>query len=523
MLAFFALPAFPQGATPIHAIQGVGVRSPLEGQVVTTAGVVTAVRASSFYIQSPPEWADADPRTSEGLLIFLGAAPPAAVTPGALVQVRGTVTEFVSAADVGAPPLTELTRPIEITPLEGQTDLPAPVELTRALLLSPAGIAALEPYEGMRVTTKRVIVTAPSANNGVFFGVLPGFARPIRTADWDGSPEKLRLDSNRVAPVVAAGARLNDLTGVLDFGQRAWTLVITSMGQVEPSPYWRTPIIPPAAGELSIANLNCERFFDTVDDPGVSDTVLSDADYSARRTKLVRFILTTLHSPDVIALQEIENLRVLEEIAENVNSVARENGLPVPDYRAYLEEGTDPGGIDTGFLVKRARVQVIDVFQWGRQDTYIRPDGRIETLNERPPLALYAKAENRDFIVIANHFRSMTDVEDPVSGPRIRLKRRLQAEQLRDLVARLTADNPGTPLAAVGDFNAFAFPNLPDDDPLAALRGPLELLSARIPPAQAVSYTFQGAGQTIDHVFANRAFAANLSRLAYTAINTSTP
>lgn len=523
VLAFFALPSFPQGATPISAIQGIAARSPLAGQVVTTAGVVTAVRPSSFYIQSPPEWADSDPRSSEGLLIFLGAAPPASVTPGALVQIRGTVTEFASAADIGSPTLTELIRPIEITPLDAQADLPAPVELTRSMLLSPSGIDALEPFEGMRVAVKRIAVTTPSANNGVFFGVLPGFARPIRTADWDGSPEKLRLDSNRVAPVVSSGSRLNDITGVLDFGQRAWTVVITALGQVDPSPYWRTPLIPPASGELSIASLNCERFFDTVDDPGVSDTVLSDADYSARKTKLVRFVLSTLHSPDVVALQEIENLRVLQEVADNINSVARENGFPDPQYQAYLEEGTDPGGIDTGFLVKRSRVQVLDVFQWGRQDTYIRPDGRVETLNERPPLALWAKVENRDFIIIGNHFRSMTDVEDPASGPRIRLKRRLQAEQLRDLIARLSADNPGTPLAAVGDFNAFAFPNLPDDHPLAVLRGSLELFTGQLPPEQAVSYTFQGNGQTIDHVFGNRAFAANLSRLSYTAINNTTP
>jgi hypothetical protein len=523
LLAFLAAPAFPPDATPIAAIQGSGARSPLAGQVVTTAGIVTAVRPSSYYIQSPPEWADTDPRTSEGLLIFLGSAPPAGVVPGAFVKVRGTVTEFVSAADPGAPPLTELTRIVETVVLEVQSELPAPFTLTRELLLSGSGLETLEPYEGMRVNAPRVIVTTPTAANGVFFGVLPGFARPIRSRDWDGAPEKLRLDSNRVAPAASAGMSFLDVAGVLDFGQRAWTLVITGFAQLASIPYGNVPLLPPTPREVAIASLNCERFFDTRDDPGVSDTVLSDADYSARKTKLVRFILTTLHAPDVVALMEIENLRVLEEIAGNLNSVARENGLPEPNYRAYLEEGTDPGGIDTGFLVKTSRVQPIDVFQWGRMDTYIRPDGRIETLNERPPLTLYAKVEHRDFIVVANHFRSMTDVEDPVSGPRIRLKRRLQAEQLRDLIARLSADNPGTPIAAVGDFNAFPFPNLPDDDPLAVLRGALELHTFRLPPPYAISYSYYGAGQTIDHIFGNPAFSANLTRLAYTTINTTTP
>lgn len=521
-LAFFAAPALPPDWTPISSIQGLAGRSPLVGSVVTTAGVVTAVRPSSFYIQSPPEWADGDPRTSEGLLIFLGSAPPAHIVPGALVKVRGTVTEFVPASDPGSPPLTELTRIVETAALDGEAELPVPVELTRAMMLSPGGFAALEPYEGMRVRTGRLIVTSPSTSGGILFGVLPGFARPLRTAEAATVPERLRIDSNRVLPPASAGMSFSELAGVLDFGQRAWTLVATAGGTLSPSPYPRPALAPPAAREISIASLNCERFFDSVDDPGVSDTVLSDASYSARRTKLVRFVLATLHSPDVLALMEIENLRVLQELADNINSTARENGLPDPNYRAYLEEGTDPGGIDVGFLVKTARVEPIDVFQWGRQDTYIRPDGRMETLNERPPLTLYAKVENRDFIVIANHFRSMTDIEDAVSGPRIRLKRRLQAEQLRELVARLTADNPGTPLAAMGDFNAFAFPNLPDDDPLSILRGPLELLTTRLPPAQTVSYSFQGLGQTLDHVLANREFAANVTRLAYTSINTTT-
>lgn len=68
---------------PIHAIQGKGARSPLEGQVVATSGIVTARRSAGFFLQAPDGEADADPSTSEGVYVYTGSAhrrkrPPSA-------------------------------------------------------------------------------------------------------------------------------------------------------------------------------------------------------------------------------------------------------------------------------------------------------------------------------------------------------------------------------------------------------------------------------------------------------------
>jgi uncharacterized protein len=53
---------------------------------------VTARRFNGFYFQDPQP--DADDRTSEGIFVFTGAAPPPAAAVGAAVLVSGRVTEF---------------------------------------------------------------------------------------------------------------------------------------------------------------------------------------------------------------------------------------------------------------------------------------------------------------------------------------------------------------------------------------------------------------------------------------------
>lgn len=79
--------------TRISDIQGAAHRSPLEGQTVTTRGVVTAIRSNGFFIQDPTP--DNNPSTAEGIFVFTSSAPnPAVVQVGASVSVRGRVDEF---------------------------------------------------------------------------------------------------------------------------------------------------------------------------------------------------------------------------------------------------------------------------------------------------------------------------------------------------------------------------------------------------------------------------------------------
>ncbi len=70
------------GVYTIHTIQGAGDASPLAGQRLKTAGIVTAIRRSGsvgFFIQATPEDVDSDPATSEGIFVYMGGAALPAV------------------------------------------------------------------------------------------------------------------------------------------------------------------------------------------------------------------------------------------------------------------------------------------------------------------------------------------------------------------------------------------------------------------------------------------------------------
>ncbi len=83
----------PVAGLRIHDIQGRQHLSPYRGSfALAVPGVVTARRFNGFYYQDAQP--DADERTSEGIFVFTGAAPPAAAAVGAAVLVSGRVSEF---------------------------------------------------------------------------------------------------------------------------------------------------------------------------------------------------------------------------------------------------------------------------------------------------------------------------------------------------------------------------------------------------------------------------------------------
>jgi predicted extracellular nuclease len=89
----------PCGTPTTHTydIQGAGTTSPLDGQTVTTEGIVVADfqgadKLSGFAIQDRTGDDNAD--TSDGLFVFGSAAPDVAV--GDVVRVTGRISEFAT-------------------------------------------------------------------------------------------------------------------------------------------------------------------------------------------------------------------------------------------------------------------------------------------------------------------------------------------------------------------------------------------------------------------------------------------
>ncbi len=563
--------------TAIDAIQGSGSTSPFVGQTVTTSGIVTATKSNGFFLQTPDANVDADPNTSEGIFVFTSSTPPTAATIGNSVAVTATVSEYIPTAAPHQPPVTELVSP-SVTQLSVNNALPVPMTISAADT-NPNNLENLERYEGMRVHVDSLTVVGPTQGNitepsatvsstGLFYGVVTGVARPFREPGidvsidppagapanvprFDTNPERLRIDSDTqpgAAKInVAAGEIVSGITGPLDYAFVTWSIYPDAATPPTVSNIQSAIPVPQAnADEFTVSSFNMQRFFDTTDDPSTSDPVLTQTAFDGRLNKASLAIRNVMLLPDVVGVEEMENLTTLQAVANKVNSDATAAGQTNPMYQPYLVEGNDVGGIDVGFLVKSSRVTVIDVTQVGKDATYTNPNnGTAELLNDRPPLVLRASIQPAmgapvAFTVIVNHLRSLSSVDDPTDGNRVRTKRRAQAEYLANLIqARQTAD-PTEKIISIGDYNAFQFndgyvdsigtikgtPTPADQVTLASpdlVNPDLTDLLDYLPATQRYSFNFDGNAQVLDHELVNNNMLTILNRIAYARNNSDFP
>ncbi len=579
---------------PIHDIQGAGSVSALDGTMVVTRGIVTGIKNNGYFMQEPDATIDADPLTSEGLFVFTAGAPAVAV--GDDVQVQGTVVEFSPGSDPLQPPLTELTFATTQV-LSSGNPLPAPIPLT-STFPDPAGpFDQLEPLEGMRVSVASMTVNAPTSgfvdeddatggSNGVFYGVVTGVARSLRESGiqppdpapagtippiprWDGNPELIRVDSDGLAGqpqlAVAVGQTVSDLVGPLDYGFRRYSLLPDS-GSVAAiaGPGTSTAVTAPLPTEVTIASYNVQRLFDDLNDPMISEPVLTAIAYANRLNKASLGIRNELQTPDIVGIQEIENLIVLQDLADKINADAVAAAQPDPMYTAHLVDGNDFGGIDVGFLVKTAmvattmpRVTVNAVVQELDASVLVNPDLSTVTLNDRPPLRLDAVVNNDTgqsypVTVIVNHLRSLSNVTstDPEpggwanEGERVRAKRQAQAEDLANLIQTRQTNDPTENIVVIGDFNAFEFNDglgdslntiagTPSPDDQTAVLGDgadlvtpdLDNLFDTVATDERYTFFFGGIGQSLDHALVNAAVNADTmaARIEHARVNAGFP
>jgi predicted extracellular nuclease len=566
----------------ISEIQGTGDTSPFVGQGVIARGIVTALRFNNgFFLQTPDGQVDGDPATSEGIFVFTSSAPAVAV--GDDVVVTGTVFEFVPSADPHQAPVTEIVNPSTTVQASGQL-LPEPIVLTAADFDPAGGPLQLERYEGMRVGAGSSLTSiaptdgsvdeddAAGGNNGVFYAVFTGTPRPHRETGievldamppppcdenavgpcaipvFDANPERVRVDSDGQAgvfpgAVVSTGATLTISSGVLDYTFRTWTILPDPGALTVQSPGMSAqPAASRDATDYLVASFNMERFFDTTDEPGIDDAVLNPVAYQNRLAKASLIVRNYLRTPDILGVQEVENLGTLQDIAARIDADAAAAGETPPGYQAFLEEGNDIGGIDVGFLA-RNNVIVHSVTQWRKDETYTDPtDGSVDLLNDRPSLVLDATVHGpadrlpAHVVVVVNHLRSLNGIDDPAAGPRVRAKRKAQAESVAQLLLDLQGQYADVPVVSVGDYNAFDV-NDGYVDVLGIISG------NQAPPEQVVdwstlgldpqmvdaaapsdySYVFDGNAQSLDHILLSTDAAAAMRLFDHARIDADFP
>ncbi len=507
----------------IFEIQGTGARSPYEGSTaLTTNNVVTAVAPNGFYLQTPESRADADPDTSNGIFVFTGTPPTVAV--GDLVDVQGTVAEFPS---FRTNPMTELSG-VMVDLVSSGSALPAPIAFDSATPSPDPGAPScsleLECFEGMRIDVAAGTITGPSQGFGtdpiaeawITATVGPG-GEPARTFRepgiefpgvpglplWDGNPEVFELDPDGLGlPNVALAAPSTfSASGVLAVEFDGYELHPDSLSLGAP-PLLPVPVRPADFAELTVGSLNLLRLFST------------NSGYDIQRDKLAAHIVEVLRAPDILAVQEVNSIVELEDLAAAIAVYA-----PTVQYSAWLEEGNDIGGIDIGFLTRQT-ILVDAVTQLGKNEI-LDFDGSL--LHDRPPLLLEGRciAEGTDFpiSVLAVHNRSLSNIETE----RTQAKRLAQAESIATMVQSLQSVDPGVRLVVTGDFNAFEFsdgyvdvvgriagdfveaddladgPDLVDPD--------LTKETLFLDPEDRYSFNFVGNAQALDHALTSSALA----------------
>jgi hypothetical protein len=537
----------------IHDVQGSGAATPIPGATVTVRGIVTLLKSNGFFLQEEVGDNDADTNTSEGIFVFTSAAPLVSIADQATVN--GTVSEFNG--------LTEITASnVNVSVNSTGNVLPTAVTLTTADLPPTANFAQpqLEKYEGMRLTAASLTTVAP---NDSFFDVstvITGVPRPMREpgipasdpippdptsgtpdpniAIWDENPERLLLDTNGRAgstgEAITSNVVITNVAGPLDYGFGQYRLI--NEAPLTRSANMSVVAVPaPLASEFTVASYNIENFNNN----------------ATQRQKAALTVRNVLHYPDIIGLVEIFDLADLRALRDQINNDAVAAGDPNPQYEAYLIEAdgtSEDNDQDVAFLVKTSRVSVTSVTQEREEETFVEPGtGNTAILHDRPPLVLDATvdptgANPRRVIVISNHLRSFIDSElVGGDGPRVREKRKKQAESLADLLDELQDNNAGVPVISVGDYNAYQFSsglddsvsvikgNPTPDDQIVVDQSPDLVdpdffnLIDELPASEQYSFIFEHTPQALDHHIVNTAARARNTRIAIARVNSDFP
>lgn len=557
-------PEIPEYLT-ISAIQGAGHFSPYVNQTVEGVhGIVTAIRADGFYIQSP--YPDDDPATSEGIYVLQGLIP--SVRPGDEVLVSGVVKESVLNGDqVNDLTITHLRQPT-VDILSRGNPLPLPTIIGQGGRMPPtevidnhtqgrvtatgdfdpgeAGLDFYESLEGMLVQINNAVVVGPT-NTYKEIVVLPDMGEwaKIRTPrggiviqDGDFNPERVILDDAlREMPFVQVGDYSQEpIIGVMDYTFGNYKVqpiqdVDFISGGVQPS----EPLPEIEPGQVRVATYNVE--------------VISARD-TARIEILADHIVNWMGSPDIIGLQEVadndgvETSQVVSAELTYQRIVAAISELGGPPY-AFADidpnpnsDGGVPGAnIRVGFLYRLDRELSLAKASHGDAQTAIEIEdqngvpvlshnpGRIDPVNSaftrsRKPLVVTFLIGGQPLFVINNHFIAkgadhglFGAVQPPVLNSEA--QRIQQAAVINGFVETILSIDPDSKIIVMGDLNDFHF-----SAPLQTLKANhLHNLIETLPISQRYTYIYDGNSQVLDHILSSKALYENLVSLEILHLN----
>ena len=533
-----------------------------------------------FTIQTPGTGGTWDPtRTaSDGLFVFMGKSSATTPSIGECVVVKGKVAEHsgVKNATAATQSLTQLL-PQSITTAT-DCDPVKPTELSGVPTQDQ-----MEALESMLVLPKDTwtITDNYKTNRYGTLSLTPG-TEVLRTATdvvAPGAPAQAYEAENAAKTIDLDDASTTDLTNfkqnghkeryaylangaparvgyhvtftkpvVLEsrFGSFVFQPTQMTAGNPDRSPVTITgerPAAPTVSGDTKVATFNVLNYFSDLgeNEPGCkgyedrNHKYVTDKDcklrgawssqaFANQQTKIVQAINTI--DADVVALEEIEN-PVASGVSTDRDGALKSlvnalNAAAGSEVWAYVPSpSTVPANEDViriAFIYKKATITPVG-------DSVIYDDPAYTGL-ARQPLAQEFKPitdanhEGKNFVVIANHFKSKGSAPKNLSGAEaaantdngdgqgnsngVRVK---QARALATFAQRFN----GTPTLLVGDFNAYT-----KEDPLKVLT---DAGWAHESGHGDSSYVYGGRSGSMDHVFANSAAHPLITEVKSWAVN----
>lgn len=558
-------PAEPGSTVTIPEIQGTGAESPLNGQNVTTQGVVTAVwkgekSLNGFTIQTPGTGETAPAEASEAVFVYTGGT---GFYPkiGDSVEVTGSVDEYYgqtqialaqgSVLDTALDPVTPLA--IDALP-EGDEER----EKLESMLLKP-GVHTVTDNYGLNRYGELGLAPGTEALRQPTDIVSPGTQeqKDMEAANAakyvildDGSTRDFTRDgaSTKLPYIMHNGSEIKtirttnqvkfvDSGVILGYGHEQWrfqpTTMITGDSATADLPITWDPARPEApqvAGDYTVAAFNVLNFFINLgEDNGAksyndrfgngvgSDSPTFRGAWSASAFEDQKGKnLTALEGldADVIGLSEIENAAntvggsyddAVKYLVGELNSRA---GSEKWDYvKAPANSAADTDVIRTAMIYKKDRVEPVGEASL-LEDERFKGTARTPLAAEFEPVADKCAPEGPDsFVVVTNHFKSKGSVangdKDTGDGQGNNPNvRNAHAQAVLDGLAKQPQWQEKATFV-MGDLNAYS-----KEDAISIFRNagytiPVEELNAQEDWQDVASYQFSGRLGSLDHILAN--------------------
>lgn len=508
----------------IPEIQGEMHASPYERTSVIFEGVVTHIFGNNFIVRD--EAGDGNDATSDSIIVRRKAD---GLAVGDRVQVEGVVRESNEGGEPRA--LTDINDAVFQKLLTG-TPLP-PVVIGAGGRLPPTDLlyiaedsadparSGADFYESLESTYIRItnpVVVGPTNVFGEFWVVAEQGAGAtgmnalggITATPGDGNPERIQIQvTNAQAPQFqhAVGDTFASIEGYVAYDRGLYEVRLVNATGATPKIWDAAPIgAPPDEDVLTVAGYNVENLDPVVE--RVERTPVDDPDDDAGKfTSIADHVVRLLGSPDVVALQEVQDndggefseiVAADETLGMLIEAIVAAGG---PRYQGLSMDPLD----DTSGGQPGGNIRVAYLFNPDRVSSDVAALAQIDAPafgRSRLPLVARFQFGGREVVMINVHLSSKGGsgsaygILQPPGDPS-ELARIGQVRAVRDYVRGLPPDDERT-IVLLGDFNAYWY-----ETPLLLLTGSepsFRNLALDEPPEERISYVFEGNSQSLDHL-----------------------